>query len=203
MELFYYSLQKKICLLLTLVTFFSYSAAQIIVEVIADQPEKLEIIVNDEPFTQTDTSVIFGDKLSITGGVEPYSFSWMKDGELVDTDPLLEVGAPLGNEVYSLIVRDANNCTEKIFLTHDKPYLSLPDPIRVFPVPASRFIVIQPANINAVLDITILNDQGMVMMKKQITGESVLDIDFPPGLYFIKAESSERTFVALKKIIVL
>jgi len=186
-----------------LVSFYVTTGAQIIVEVMADQPEKLEIIINNEPFTQTDTSVIFGDKLSITGGVQPYSYSWLKDGEVVDTDPLLEVTAPLGNEVYSLIVKDGNNCTEKIFLTNDRSFPALPDPVVIFPVPASRFIVVQPANITAVLDITILNDQGMVMMKKQITGESVLDIDFPPGLYFIKAESSDRKIVAMKKIIVL
>ena len=171
-----YSITKRIWFLSVLVSLYSIAGAQIIVEVMSDQPEKLEIIVIDEDFTQTDTSVIFGDKLSISGGVEPYSYSWLRDDELVDTEPMLEVTAPLGNEVYSLIVKDANNCTEKIYLTHDEPIPALPDPLKIFPVPASRFIVIQPATMNKVLEITILNDQGMVMIKKQITGEAVLDI---------------------------
>jgi len=41
------------------------------------------------------------------------------------------------------------------------------------------------------------------MIKKHITGESVLDIDLPSGLYFIKAESSDRKILIMKKIIVL
>ena len=52
-------------------------------------------------------------------------------------------------------------------------------------------------------DVTFYDIKGNLMMKKQISGESNLEINFPSGFYFIKIEDAKKQLVELKKIIVL
>lgn len=41
--------------------------AQTVVRVVIDQPEKLEIIVTDDLFTEMDNSIVFGETISVNG----------------------------------------------------------------------------------------------------------------------------------------
>jgi hypothetical protein len=177
--------------------------AQTIVRVVVDQPEKLEIIVTDDLFTEMDNSIVFGESISVNGGTEPYQYSWQRDDVVIGTDPLLTIPGPLVSGSYSLLVTDSNNCTFKVITTGNKETDAPLSGISVYPVPASRSLTIDPNDITDVLNITFYNSGGTIMLKKKISGLSVLEIDFPTGIYFIKVENNTEQLIGWRKIIVL
>jgi hypothetical protein len=183
--------------------------SQTIVKVMADQPAEFRIIVTDEPFIITDNSVLFGENLMVEGGKEPYTYSWYRDGNPAGSDPVLEVPLPAGDETYLLIAGDANNCSATISIT---PGLGVSAgktggpaglPL-VYPVPASKFINIDPNGITGSLKIRVFNNLGNAVLNRQITGKSLLEIDLPPGIYFMEImEINTGKPASVKKIIIL
>ena len=79
------------------------------------------------------------------------------------------------------MVTDANNCSVKLIATHPNDENAGLLQVSVYPVPASKSITINPNEIPGILDVTFYNSNGSIMMRKQISGESRLDINFPSG----------------------
>lgn len=182
--------------------------SQTIVEVMADQPEKFEIIVSEELYYETDSSIVFGQDLSLTGGEGPYLYSWFSDGQLIATNQLLEILFPVDKEIYTLVVSDANNCSAVLNVEHGLSLSSVTideihSLVSVYPVPASRYITIDPHDIRGILNVTIYGSRGSVLLNRSISGKIDLEIDFPSGIYFIRLESVDRQVSGLRKIIVL
>ena len=194
---------KRFWSLLALFPFALAVQAQTIVQVIVDQPEIFEVLVVDELFKQTDNTLIFGENLSIAGGLAPFQYSWFKDDQVIGTSPILEIPPPFISGLYSLLVTDANNCSVKLVATNTIDSYADQLKISVFPVPASKSITINLYDYIEVLDATFYNSNGSIMMKKQISGESLLDINFPSGIYYIKVENKTGQLIGWRKIVVL
>jgi hypothetical protein len=177
--------------------------AQTIVQVVVDQPEKLEIIVTDDLFTEIDNAIVFGETITVNGGTEPYQYSWQRDDVVIGTNPLLTIPGPLVSGSYSLLVTDSNNCTFKVITTDNKEAEAPLSGFSVYPVPASRSLTIDPNDITGVLNVTFYNSGGTIMLQRKISGLSILEIDFPAGIYFIKVENNTEQLIGWRKIIVL
>lgn len=182
--------------------------AQMIVEVMADQPEIFEVTVTGDMFILTDTSLILGAGYIFSGGKEPYQYTWMMDDEPLGYEPVLEIPLPEGDRVFRLLVHDANNCTETVIITHDFTVSAdmaptVPGKFTIYPVPASSHITIKPHRGEDIFDVSIFNMQGALILKRQISGETLLEIDFPPGIYNVLVEDRNGNVAGTRKIIVL
>ena len=182
--------------------------SQTIVEVMADQPEKFEIIVSEDLYYETDSSFVFGQDVSVTGGEGPYLYSWFSDDQLIANSQLLEILFPVDKENYTLVVSDANNCSAVFIVDHGLTLSSatideIHSLVSIYPVPASRYITIDPHDITGILSVTIYGSYGSVLLNRSISGKVDLEINFPPGIYFIRLESVDGQVSGLRKIIVL
>jgi hypothetical protein len=182
--------------------------SQTIVEVLADQSEKLQIVVSGELYYETDSSVIFGEYFNITGGSEPFRYSWFDGDLLIGTSQSLEILLPVDSESYTLMVSDDNNCSVILTVEHGLPLRAgwvtgSNQPVSVYPVPASRYITIDPHDITGVLSVIVYSSHGSLMQIKTISGKTDLEIDFPPGTYFMRIEDENKQVGGLIKFIVL
>ena len=86
--------------------------AQTVMKVMVNQPKKLEIVANSF-YSLTSNAIILGDNVSIKGGIEPYQYFWLKDGQRIGTSLLLEVPLqkPAASSSFTLIVKDYKNCS--------------------------------------------------------------------------------------------
>jgi hypothetical protein len=176
--------------------------SQTTLEVMADQPQQLEISIVDD-YTKTDSSIIFGESLTITGGTTPYLFSWYLNDQLVYTDSIYELTTPIGSHVVTLYVSDANNCSSSLIFTGTEEFEAQYNRISVYPVPASSFLTISPNETFGRLDLVFYDAMGRSMMKKEILGKTMVEISFPPGIYYLQIEENGNMVDELKKIIVL
>lgn len=181
---------------------FSFALySQTTLEVMADQPQQLEISIVDE-YTKTDSSIIFGESLAVTGGMAPYQLSWYQNGQLMHTDSLFELATPVGTYSVTLYVSDVNNCTSSLIFTGKNEYEAKNNRISVYPVPASNFITISPNSSFGRLDLIFYDSMGRSLMKKEISGKTMVEISFPSGIYYLRIEENGNLVDELKKIIV-
>lgn len=195
---------------LILSIFISSSAfAQTSIRVIADQPEKLIVKMNDEPVTVTDSSVIFGDNIEISGGQGPFAYQWMKNGENTGTEPLLEVFSSISSEIYTLRVTDANRCAALIAMPGDIEIPSdvedEPDRSRVslYPIPASQNITIDPGDRQEILRVAFYNSSGDILLETQIQGKRTIMISLPAGIYMVRITGTRSRLTEVKRLVVL
>lgn len=176
---------------------------QTIVKVIVDQPKKLEIVAN-ELFSQSATSIILGSNVKIEGGVSPYSYTWLKDSQPIGNSLVSEVPLNTSTSGLTLKVKDANNCscTKGALLTGTTDIKEDLFNIGVYPNPAKDFLIINPNKIEGTLHVSIFDSKGTFLLKKQIEGTSLIGINLPSGLYFIRVENTKKQIVASKKFIV-
>lgn len=200
---------KRKLLLFALFCIVVCAEAQTTIEVMVDQPEKFEINVTESLVTFTDNSIIFGENIILSGGEEPFIYTWLKNEEVAGTSSTLEFNTYVSTDNYTLQITDANNCLAIIVMPNDfdAPY-AIEDEyddsgITIYPVPASRLITINPGQLTETLDIAFFDSNGVMILQKKISGESHIDINFPSGIYFIRIENADRKLVKQKKIIVL
>lgn len=199
--------QGLLCMLFTGL-YYSSLFSQTTVEVLVDQPERLEIIVVDIPFIETDTSVIFGGNLEISGGIGVFDYSWYSGSDLIGTERYLELPSPLHNASYTFKVKDTNNCTAAFVIEHGLGVSAVhaeisAELISVYPNPASGIIIIDPGDSGRLLYYSIINLKGSMMKEGQISGKASIEMDFPLGTYLLRIENSKRELVGHKKIILL
>ena len=204
-----YFKQEKLIMLISLIFISLCAGAQTTIRVMADQPEKLEARLTEEPVTIADRSVIFGDNLDISGGEGPFNYHWMKNGETAGRGTILEVLPFIRSDIYSLRITDANNCTALIVMPGD---IEIPigvedekgkSQISVYPVPASRHITIDPGDNQEILRVAFYSSSGDIILKKQIQGRSVIEISFPAGIYMIRITGIVSGMTEVRKIVVL
>jgi hypothetical protein len=127
----------------------------------------------------------------VTGGTEPYTFSWSNG----TTDPDAE---NLGAGVYTITVTDANNCSIDtsipiIDLTVGETETSL---LQVFPNPGNQWlnIVAPPSFIAETLEIRSM--VGQVMLSRPAISQGTHSIavgDLPNGIYIVSLHSDKGT----------
>jgi hypothetical protein len=185
------------------------TVAQTTIEVIADQPDKLEAVFNDNPVFSEEQMVIFGSNIDIIGGEGPFDYLWINNGEPAGTGPTLEVNPYLESDNYSLFITDANNCTTLIAMSWDGDIPSAifgetpGSGISVYPVPVSSQLTIDPGDWQGLLRVTIFSNDGEIVIDKQIAGLSVIDIDLPSGIYMVRIADIVTGVNEVKKIVVL
>lgn len=181
--------------------FSSYS--QTIVNVLVNQPKKLEIAAS-ELFSQTANSMILGAKVIVGGGVSPYRYAWSNDGKLIGTSLILEVPINTPTNGLTLTVKDTKNCSclQNIFLTDSKDMKDGISGIVVYPNPASTFIVLDTNDLTEILEVSFYDLRGVFLLKKQVSGRSVIDFKLPPGLYVLRVVSKNKQIEGILKLIV-
>lgn len=198
------NLPKNRIWLLFLLLFTISGQAQTIVKVIVDQPAVLEIVANNL-FSQTASKTILGEEVTINGGELPYHYSWLNNGLNIGTSLLIELPTFTPSNSLKLTVVDANNCscTRNTILTDIDDINRSQSNIKVYPNPASNFIIINPLEINGILDISIFNTNGLCALSKQIVGKTTMNINLPSGLYLVRIENKNDQTVILKKLVIL
>jgi hypothetical protein len=152
--------QGLLCMLISGL-YYSSVYSQTIVEVLVDQTDRLEIVVVDIPFVETDTSIIFGGNIEISGGNGEFDYSWYSGNELLGTGRYLELPSSLQDASYIFKVKDTNNCTAAFVLDpglgvsagHAETVGGL---ITVYPNPASGMIIVDPGDSSILLYYSIL-----------------------------------------------
>lgn len=176
--------------------------SQTSVKVMADQPKVLEISLLDSLVSHTGNSLVLGENISITGGKDPYQFFWYRNNEVIGTKPVVEITATVSGGIYRLVVKDANNCSTTAATVGIEDISGKLSEIAVYPIPVSGNLTIDLHDIPGPVNLTIVNNLGTLILRKQISGEIQQEINFPAGIYFLKFENDKGLLMGYKKIIV-
>lgn len=164
---------------------------QTYVHVQVDQPEALEVSFSDPEYSDSDTEVVLGEDLQITGGLNPYFLEWRTGSELVSTDSTFTAGLD-ENADYTLTVTDARGCyvTRTVTITAvTSVHHPLARLIRIYPIPASSYLQVDlPAELH-LNRLTLISYTGKVTWQKQVTGNHRIPLDYPPGVYYLKIKN--------------
>ena len=135
------------------------------------------------------------------GGVEPYTYAWYLDNELVSTEENLQ---NVGPGSYDLVVTDANDCTQDFgpfvvdvdVSVHDIVYdFSL----EVYPNPSNGLFYLEVSDLRSSdeMQIELLDLTGKQISQKLVTGSTdyteQLDLSAEAaGVYFLKVVLSDQ-----------
>ncbi|WP_035843272.1 T9SS type A sorting domain-containing protein [Crocinitomix catalasitica] len=143
--------------------------------------------------------------LTVMGGTSPYTFDWDNDGtgdfdaqDLTNLDP----------GTYTVIVTDANGCTETLTISVGSVVgintLNGTN-VDIYPNPTNGLVNFALTGSDEIFNYTVTDIAGKTIgtQTNSITGNSILSIDltdFESGLYLVKLfnESSEQTFRIVK-----
>ena len=166
--------------------------SQTYVQVQVVQPEALDVSLSEPEYSPTDTEVVVGEDLQITGGLTPYSIEWRDDAGVITTDSSFMAQLDQTAD-YTLTVTDTRGCyvnrtfTIAIKTSTDHP---LAGHIRVYPIPASSFIQVDlPAELHQTR-LTLYNQTGILLWQKQVTGRYRIPLSYAPGVYFLKLKNN-------------
>lgn len=173
--------------------------SQVVVKVMASQPEKLVSVMENELLTYPGgMEISINDHLSVTGGTPPFSYKWMKGSVVVSINPVFEVeSGPLTN--YNLVITDTRGCTTVSpfavgFDDHNN------EPVKIYPIPAKTFVTIDPGSNVGKMTIVLINIRGEKLWEGEINEKYNLPLNYPPGIYFVKMMLGRKTSV--KKIMI-
>jgi len=185
---------KKSWTILTILMGYSLLSAQTVVNVRANQAEKLQLKAQTLVIENGNT-ISLGDSVKIIGGTQNYTFEWFRDGSLIGNSMWLQVPYTNQNSLYEIRVKDAQNCTAT--LNSQQTYLNNLPPITaaiVYPNPARERIYIDIQDSYGIYQISILNYHGSLVHQSSAQGKTILNIGFTPGLYFILIENDTISF---------
>ena len=174
-----------------------------------EEPAVIELMI-DNILNESDTGNNDGEiSISVNGGIPPYSFLWTDgNGNIVSTD---EDPTGLNGGNHFLQITDQNNCilnsTEiNVGILISNENLFLEDNIHLFPNPTSDYFYLD-FNLPSSLDfkIELLDTFGKVLLQKNVFNikQRKLRVDisnFPNGLYWIKVNTKDQTWI--KKLMV-
>lgn len=179
---------------------FYNTYSQVVVKVMASQPEKLESVIEDEILTNFGgMQVSVNDHLSVNGGTPPFNYSWVKGGLVVSTNAVFEVeSGPLTN--YNLVITDSRGCkTISPFAVGFDDYNN--EPVKIYPIPAKSFITIDPGSNTGKMIVALINTRGDKLWEGEISEKYNLPLNYPSGIYFIKMMLGKKTSV--KKVMIM
>ena len=173
---------------------------QKVVRLMARQPAVLNTSVGPSLRVPRDTTITLGKDLVVTGGVAPYSYSWLRNGVVVSSLPEISVLADKPAK-YAVVVTDSRGCTStgNIDLAVGLNDLG-GSAFRIYPVPSKGTINIDTGNDDIVYSCTIYDSFGSAVWKGEAAGSGPLTVNLAPGLYVL--ELSWKGTVLRRKIIV-
>jgi len=188
---------KYSLLIFTLAFFLNTAFAQTIVKM--DLPpqsdEPLSVVTLFDEVMPEGIPVVLGLMgFDVEGGMDPYQYAWVLNGEVISTEDIL-VFTPLpGNELV-LEVTDQNNCTATTtinLLTGDLPrqQVAEAEQIRVYPtVFRDAFTITYPDTQYAEAHVRIFNFRGELVHEEMLAGSGSLMPDLSPGMYLVSIKT--------------
>lgn len=144
---------------------------------------------------------------NITGGMMPYSFQWILNGQVASTDDILTFTPKKGDNL-SLKITDSAGCWAstafnlKVARLDASPGMgNIEQEISIYPTIVTDHINIKiPKRINEKVLIKIFDPTGRLVRTENISGSKSISMTLKLGVYFISAEYSGTHVV--RKIIV-
>lgn len=147
-------------------------------------------------------------QISVTGGVQPYSFAWTRNGQFfASAQNLLN----LISGQYAVVVTDANGCVigssqltlNNTVASHEAPWAA---GLRLYPNPASRFVQITLAEpLGQEAEVRLINANGALFRTEQISAaDAMLRLDInevPAGFWLVLVRTADGK-EAVRKLVV-
>lgn len=193
---------RKILVIINLVLFGGTAFSQTVVKMeISSQPADaftVTPLVSDK--LPTNIPVAYGAiGYSISGGEEPYVFSWYENNILLNEGKNITF-TPLDGKYYNLVVTDENKCSVSVPIntTSTSNISEIDYGILVFPSVVKDYVSVSIKSRDAKVE--VFDSKGRYMFTKNISGDSQIPLNLAAGVYYIYVQV-EQGFV-VKKIIV-
>lgn len=194
---------KKPTLLFALAFFLNMACAQTVVkmDLPAQSDEPLSVVTLFDEAMPEGIPVVLGLMgFDVEGGMDPYQYAWLLNGEVLSTEDIL-VFTPMPGDELVLQVTDQNNCTATTtinLLTGDLPMQQVAesDQIRVYPtIFRDAFTITYPDMQYSQAHVRIFNLGGEMVHEEMLPGSCSLTPDLPPGMYLVSVKTG-----ALQKV---
>jgi len=187
---------RTIKTILILVSVFTLNSifAQTVVKM--DMPEQanqaLEVVaLFDEEIPEGIPVVLGLMGYDIEGGMSPYLFQWLLNGEVISTSDIA-IFTPKKGDDLSLNVTDNNKCRAttsfnlKVASIHKKPGETEDEGIKVYPTIVKDHIHIEiPLTENKKALLRIFDSTGEIAQQEYIPESKDVNLNLTPGIYFL------------------
>jgi len=201
---------KKFILFSVLMVSFSFVQAQTVVKMTlppqADEPLQIVVLFDEE--VPEGIPVVLGlIGYKVTGGIEPYTYEWIQNGNVIGTGDIVVI-TPVKGDRFELEATDKNKChsttsfSMKVIRKANGQNQPIPG-LRIYPTLVKDNIIHidlpesdSPLNAN----IRIFNVKGVLMFQIFSDESYTVNHYLPDGIYFVSVATDE--FHKVVKIIV-
>jgi len=183
--------------------FISFNlSAQVYIELRPHQPPELKIAELDDKSIKEGESAQIGGLDIVSGGTEPYLYSWEPTTGLDDSGISNPIASPNKTTTYILTVFDGNNCSltgQVTVIVQESTGYDINDvlpKVSLYPNPNPGTFRLEFENVHAeIIQIQFLNILGEVVEQKNLdfpSSDYIMEFDWnlSPGVYliFLKSE---------------
>ena len=191
--------------------FFAIQAQSLVKMSVPKQSDKpLQVVALFDEEIPEDMPVVLGVMgYEVIGGVEPYSFEWLQNGEVVGTSDIVTVNPKNGDQI-DLRVRDANRCfSSTSFKLRTVATLTGSEEgketgkIRVYPTLANDGIIhvaLTESDEHAQTVIRIFDMKGALRYHQTAAGSHEIRANLQPGMYVVAVTAKGKHVV--EKVVV-
>ncbi len=185
-----------ILLVLSLNSLFAQTVVKMDMPPQAD--EKLNVVaLFDEEIPEGIPVVLGLMGYDVAGGIEPYFFEWVLNGNVISTDDIV-VFTPHKGDNLSLKVTDKNKCRAsttfnlKVARLSKSAGLENESNIKIYPTVFTGSLHIDlPVELDTRSLVRIFDLSGSKVFEKYITGSSTLDVSLNKGTYFVSVRNEK------------
>lgn len=172
----------------------------------AAEPLKVTVLF-DEPVPEGMPVVLGLIGYNVTGGITPYTYEWLQNGEVVGTGDIVVV-TPKKDDTFALKATDKNRCysvnsfSMRVISRIDTNEAEKSE-CQVFPTLVKNDIInitLPKSKTPLQARIRILDMDGKIHYQTHITENSSINHSLPGGAYFVSVQTDE--FHKVEKIIV-
>ena len=180
---------------------FNILQGQSIVRLNVLQPPVLHIKMPTNINTADDSPIQLGDSIIVNGGTSPYRYTWKSGSQILSESSSMEVIPGNITSRYNIKITDSNDCTVSgevsvIVGIEEKDLL----PVKVYPVPATSFIIIEPGDGFENATLTLYSISGVRLLSETLKGRTTIPLDVKAGIYVLEIKHKNR--LSIRKIIV-
>lgn len=179
-----------------------YVPAQSIVKLMVQQPGELKAGVPQRISADQSFSIDLGDSLVVTGGTPPYLYSWKSGQSVLSENRAFEITPTRIPSSYTIQVVDSRNCSAENLVSVLVGVQEVSTfPVKVYPVPATSYIVIDAEPVNFIQGMATLYDiSGQKRIEQALSGKTILPLQLPAGIYLLEINISGQ--ISTRKIII-
>lgn len=172
--------------------------------------ERLQVVVLFDEEIPEGMPVVLGLMgYDVTGGMEPFTYEWVKNGNVIGTGDVV-IFKPAKGDKLSLKVKDKNQCYSttdfNLKIIRSIKADEQEDNIRIYPtvIPDGKVHIVLPFTPNETdehdTQVRIFNMEGKILNQYLIRESTDLQLELPVGNYFISVKSATHHLV--EKIII-